>query len=76
MDMILMSAIDAALASQSTLLAADSIGLVVCYVWAMRDNAQELIELLRFTPWLMSFFVIAIGYLNQTVHMSIESRLD
>lgn len=42
----------------------------------MENNAQKLNELLRLSPRLMSFFGVAIEYLNPTVPVSMEPRLD
>lgn len=76
MDMFLMSSIDAALASQNVSLAAESMGLGICYVGAARNNAQELTELLRLPPRVIGLFGMAIGHPDTNVPTSIKPRLD
>jgi nitroreductase len=46
-ESFLVPAIDCALASQNAALAAESLGLGICYVGSIRNNPQEVIELLE-----------------------------
>lgn len=53
--MFIMSSIDAAIA-------AESLGLGMCYVGAIRNNAQQVAELLNLPPLTLAIFGMAIGY--------------
>ena len=46
-ESFLVAAVDAALAMQTAALAAESLGLGMCYIGAVRNQPQEVIELLR-----------------------------
>jgi nitroreductase len=61
MDMLIMSTIDAALAAQNVAIAAEAIGLCVCYVGALRNNAEQVCKLLRLPPLTWGVFGMAIG---------------
>ncbi|KAL3470872.1 Nitroreductase-like protein [Aspergillus californicus] len=62
MDMFIMSTIDAALAAQNVAMAAEALGLGVCYVGALRNNAQKVCKLLNLPPLTWGVFRMAIGY--------------
>ncbi|KAL3483595.1 Nitro/flavin reductase [Aspergillus germanicus] len=62
MDMFVMSTIDAALAGQNVAIAAEAMGLGVCYVGALRNNAEEVCKLLKLPPLTWGLFGMAIGY--------------
>lgn len=47
LESFLVGAVDAALAMQNAALAAESLGLGMCYIGAIRNNPQEVIELLE-----------------------------
>jgi nitroreductase len=63
MDMFIMSTIDAALAAQNAAIAAEALGMGVCYVGALRNNA-EVCKLLNLPPLTWAVFGMAIGYPN------------
>lgn len=46
-DSFLIAAMDSALAAQNADLAAESLGLSICYISSIRDNLQEVINLLE-----------------------------
>ena len=46
MESFLVSSVDAALVAQNTALAAESLGLGICYIGAIRSNTEAVIELL------------------------------
>ncbi|BCS17384.1 uncharacterized protein APUU_10212S [Aspergillus puulaauensis] len=50
MDMFIISVVDAAIAGQNVAIAAEAMGLGICYVGAIRNNAAELCELLNLPP--------------------------
>ncbi|KAE8140204.1 Nitroreductase-like protein [Aspergillus pseudotamarii] len=62
MDMFIMSALDAAIAGQTVAIAAESLGLGICYVGALRNNAEQICELLNLPPLTLGVFGMAIGY--------------
>jgi FMN reductase (NADPH) len=47
MESFLVTAIDTALAAQNAAIAAESLGLGICYIGSIRNNPQEVIELLE-----------------------------
>lgn len=47
LENFLVAAIDAAIAAQNTALAAESLGLGICYIGAIRNNSRAIIELLE-----------------------------
>ncbi|RAH84583.1 Nitro/flavin reductase [Aspergillus japonicus CBS 114.51] len=61
-DMFIMSTIDAAVAAQNVALAAESLGLGICYVGGARNNAAELCELLALPPRVVALFGMAVGW--------------
>lgn len=46
-ESFLISAVDAAIVAQNTALAAESLGLGICYIGAIRNNAEKVIEILN-----------------------------
>ena len=60
-EAFLMASIDAALASQNAVVAAESMGLGVVYLGAMRNNARELAELLGLPQYSFVVFGLAVG---------------
>lgn len=60
-EMFLMATIDASLAAQNAALAAESLGLGICYVGAARNHPRELSALLRLPPRVFALFGMAVG---------------
>jgi len=50
----LLAAVDTAIASQTAALAAESLGLGICYIGSIRNNPQAVIELLGFAAFRLS----------------------
>ncbi|KAI9038322.1 Nitroreductase-like protein [Aspergillus affinis] len=78
MDMFIMSALAAAIAGQTVAIAAESLGLGICYVGALRNNAEQICELLNIPPLTWGVFGMAIGYAdseNQLSGKQIKPRL-
>ncbi|KAI1824033.1 Nitroreductase [Xylaria intraflava] len=63
-DMFLVASLDAALAGQNAALTAESMGLGICYVGAVRNRAAELSELLRLPDRVVPVFGLAVGVFN------------
>ncbi|UJF24736.1 oxygen-insensitive NADPH nitroreductase [Suttonella sp. R2A3] len=56
------AAIDAALAAQNLVLAAESLGLGACYVGSLRNDPQRIIELLELPRYTLPLFGVVLGY--------------
>lgn len=54
--------IDAALAAQNAVLAAESMGLGICFIGAIRNNLQEVSELLKTPDRVIPLFGLCVGY--------------
>lgn len=76
MDPFLTATIDAALASQNVAIAAQALGLGICYVGAARNNARDLCNLLRLPSRVVTVFGMAIGKADPKFHTSIKPRLE
>lgn len=61
-EMFLTAAIDASLAGQNASVAAEGMGLGICYVGGARNHPQELAELLRLPPRVVALFGLAVGW--------------
>lgn len=75
MDMFLMATIDTGLAGQNAALAAESMGLGICYVGAARNNAAQLCEFLRLPDRTVALFGMAVGFLDPATSVDIKPRL-
>ncbi len=62
LDAFLMASIDAALASQNAVVAAESLGLAVCYLGAMRNRAADVAELVGLPELSYVVFGMTLGY--------------
>ncbi len=58
----LLAAVDTAILMQSAALAAESLGLGICYVGAIRNNPREVIELLQLPDLVFPVAGMALGY--------------
>lgn len=74
-EMFLMATIDATLAAQNVAIAAEALGLGICYVGAARNRPTELAELLHLPEWTVALFGMAIGIPDPTKPTSIKPRL-
>ncbi len=74
-EMFLMATIDASLAAQNAAIAAESLGLGICYVGAARNKPRELSELLQLPPRVFALFGMAIGKPSETDVSAIKPRL-
>lgn len=59
---LLVSSIDAALLAQNVAVAAESVGLGLCYIGGLRNNPQEVSELLELPDQVYPVFGMAVGY--------------
>ncbi|QOR65380.1 oxygen-insensitive NADPH nitroreductase [Cytobacillus suaedae] len=61
-EKFMVTLIDAALASQNAVLAAESMGLGACYIGGLRNNLEEVSSLLNTPSYVIPLFGIAVGY--------------
>jgi FMN reductase (NADPH) len=62
LESFLVSAVDAALAMQNAALAAESLGLGMCYIGAIRNQPEEVIELLELPPLVFPISGMTLGW--------------
>jgi nitroreductase len=74
-ESFLVAAIDAALAAQNATVAAESLGLSMVYIGAMRNNPVEVGRLLGLPPGAMALFGMCVGYPLPTVTNEVKPRL-
>lgn len=61
-EKFMVATIDAALAAQNAVLAAESMGLGACYIGGLRNNLDEVSKLLNIPPLVVPLFGITVGY--------------
>lgn len=74
-EMLLMASIDAALASQSTVVAAEALGLGACYVGAMRNRPRDVATLLGLPDRVVALFGLAVGWPDPARPAHVKPRL-
>jgi nitroreductase len=74
-ESFLVAAIDAALAAQNATVAAESLGLSMVYIGALRNNPVEVSRLLELPPGTMGVFGMCVGYPLPTVTNEVKPRL-
>lgn len=65
LETFLVAAIDAAIASQNAIVAAESIGLSTVYIGALRNDPAAVAELLGLPPGAMGVFGLCVGYADE-----------
>jgi nitroreductase len=75
LEMFLMAAIDAALAAQNAVVAAESLGLGTVYIGALRNKPQEVAQILNLPPHVVAVFGLCVGYVDPVVKVAIKPRL-
>ena len=61
-EKFMVTLIDAALAAQNAAVAAESLGLGICYIGGIRNNLDEVCELLKTPKRVIPLFGLAVGY--------------
>ena len=74
-EMFVTAAIDASLAGQNAAVAAEGLGLGICYVGGARNHPQELAELLHLPPRVIALFGLAVGWPVEDDATEIKPRL-
>ncbi|MGM3307128.1 NADPH-dependent oxidoreductase [Anabaena sp. WFMT] len=75
LEMFLMAAIDAALAAQNAVVAAESLGLGTVYIGALRNKPEEVAQLLNLPSHVVAVFGLCIGYADPIVNVAVKPRL-
>jgi nitroreductase len=75
LETFLVAAIDAALAAQNAVVAAESLGLSTVYIGAMRNNALQVAEVLGLPAGTIGVFGLCVGYAAPGVANEVKPRL-
>ncbi|BAY09180.1 NADPH-dependent oxidoreductase [Calothrix sp. NIES-2098] len=75
LEMFLVAAIDAALAAQNAVVAAESLGLGTVYIGALRNRPEAVAEVLNLPPHVVAVFGLCVGYADSSVNVEIKPRL-
>ncbi len=74
-ETFLVAAVDAALAAQNAVVAAESLGLSMVYIGAMRNDPQAVAKLLDLPPGAFGIFGLCIGYADPAAKAEVKPRL-
>lgn len=74
-ETFLVAAVDAALAAQNAVTAAESLGLSMVYIGAMRNDPQAVARLLDLPPGAFGIFGLCIGYADPAAKAEVKPRL-
>jgi nitroreductase len=74
-EFLIMAVIDAALAAERFVCAAESIGLGICYIGALRDHAAKVKELLGLPEGVFGIFGMCLGWPETPLDAHIKPRL-
>jgi nitroreductase len=74
-ETFLVAAIDAALAAQNAVIAAESLGLSTVYIGALRNRPQEVAKALDLPTGCLAVFGLCVGYANDKAGAQVKPRL-
>ena len=74
-ETFLVAAIDAALAAQNAVIAAESLQLSTVYIGAMRNNPEKVAELLQLPSEVFGVFGLCVGYASPNIKAEVKPRL-
>lgn len=74
-ETFLVAAIDAALAAQNAVVAAESLGLSTVYIGALRNQPTEVAKVVGLVPGTFGVFGLCVGYALPTVANEVKPRL-
>lgn len=74
-EMFTVSVVDAALAAERMVCAAESLGLATCYIGALRDDPRGVAELLALPPGVVGLFGLCLGWPHPEAGSEIKPRL-
>ncbi|NMG08440.1 NADPH-dependent oxidoreductase [Brasilonema sp. UFV-L1] len=75
LEMFLMAVVDAAIAAQNAVIAAESLGLGTVYIGAMRNRPEEVAQVLGLPPHVFAVFGLCVGYPDPTANTVVKPRL-
>ena len=64
-EQFIIATVDVALFAQNTVIAAESLGLGICYIGGLRNNPQQVAELLELPDYVYPVFGLCLGYPDQ-----------
>lgn len=74
LEMLLVGTVDAALAAQNAVMAAQSMGLGTVYIGAMRNQPEAVARLLQLPPRVVAVFGLCVGYPDPEQPAAIKPR--
>lgn len=74
-EALLIAAIDAALAAQNALVAAESLGLGTVYIGALRNHPAKVAQALNLPPRAFAVFGLVVGHADPAVATDVKPRL-
>ncbi len=75
LEAFLLAVVDAALAAQNAAIAAQSLGLGICYIGALRDHPEKVAQELNLPPQVFALFGMCIGHSDPAKPASVRPRL-
>jgi len=75
LEMFLMASVDAALAAQNAVVAAEAQALGTVYIGALRNRPEEVAEILALPPRVFALFGLCVGYADANVTTAVKPRL-
>jgi nitroreductase len=75
-ETFLVAAIDAALAAQNAVVAAESLGLSTVYIGALRNNPLDVAKVVGLPPGTFGVFGMCVGYASPTAVAEVKPRLS
>jgi nitroreductase len=76
LESFVVSVVDASLAAQNATVAAESFGLGMVYIGALRNNPQEVARLLKLPPNVVGVFGMCVGYPDPARPFNVKPRLS
>jgi nitroreductase len=75
LESFIVSVVDAALAAQNATIAAESFGLGMVYIGALRNNPEEVARILKLPPNVVAVFGMCVGMPDPTRPYNVKPRL-
>lgn len=75
LESFIVSVVDAALAAQNAAVAAESFGLGMVYIGALRNNPEEVARILKLPPHVVAAFGMCVGYPDPARPFNVKPRL-
>ncbi|QKQ74018.1 NADPH-dependent oxidoreductase [Nostoc sp. TCL240-02] len=74
-ELLVKAIVDASVAAQNAIVAAESVGLGTVYIGAIRKSTQEVATLLNLPPFVFPVFGLCVGYPNPEAQPVVKPRL-